>query len=73
MSDDTQDNQRRYNVEVKDLATHPPDMPPAEQVLYILGQHDMVWCGILAGSCCGASRGKDADLSAPNSAYYWSD
>ena len=23
-------------------------MPPAEQVLHILGQHDMVWCGILA-------------------------
>ena len=22
-------------------------MPPAEQVLHILGQHDMVWCGIL--------------------------
>ena len=23
-------------------------MPPAEQVLHILGQHDMVWYGILA-------------------------
>ena len=23
-------------------------MAPAEQVLHILGQHDMVWCGILA-------------------------
>ena len=23
-------------------------MPPVEQVLHILGQHDMVWCGILA-------------------------
>ena len=23
-------------------------MPPAEQVLHILGQYDMVWCGILA-------------------------
>ena len=22
-------------------------MPPAEQVLHILGQHDMVWCRIL--------------------------
>ena len=22
-------------------------MPPAEQVLHNLGQHDMVWCGIL--------------------------
>ena len=36
------------NVEVKDLATHPPDMPTAEQVLHILGQHDMVWGGILS-------------------------
>ena len=36
------------NVEAKDLATLPLDMPPAEQVLHILGQHDMVWCGILA-------------------------
>ena len=31
---------------VKDLASHPPHMPPAEQVLHILGQHDLVWCGI---------------------------
>ena len=23
-------------------------MPPAEQVLHIVGQHDMVWCRILA-------------------------
>ena len=23
-------------------------MPPAEQVLHILGQPDLVWCGILA-------------------------
>ena len=38
------------NAEVKNfkLAIHPPDMPPAEQVLHILGQHDMVWCGKLA-------------------------
>ena len=34
----TQDYLRRNNVEVKDLATHPPDMHPAEQVLHILGQ-----------------------------------
>ena len=38
---------RQNNVEVKDLATIPPDMPPAEQVLHIVGQHDMVWCRIL--------------------------
>ena len=49
-----------------------------QQVLHILGQHDMVWCGILApknlpGFCCGASGGKEADFSAPNSAYCWSD
>ena len=23
-------------------------MPPTEQALHILGQHDLVWCGILA-------------------------
>ena len=23
-------------------------MPPTEQALHILGQHDFVWCGILA-------------------------
>ena len=74
----TQDYLPQNNVEVKDLATIPPDMPPAEQVLHILGQHDMVWCRILAqknspGSCYGASGGKGADFSAPNSAYCWSD
>ena len=25
-----------------------PDKVPPEQVLHILGQHDMAWCGILA-------------------------
>ena len=66
------------NIEVNVQATYPPDMPPAEQVLHILGQHGMVWCGAsiphqTIPCCYGALGGKEADFSASNSAWCWSD
>ena len=54
---------------------------PTHQIwppLHILGQQDVVWCGILAPKTLQALvvdcfRRKGADFSAPNSAYCWSD
>ena len=51
---------------------------PSEQVLHILGQYDMVWCGILAPKpfrtlSVVLQGGKEAAFSAPNSEYCWPD
>ena len=76
----TQNNLRQNNVVVKDQATHSPDLHPIDQELHILGQPGRVWCGILSprgknspGSCCNATGATEANFSASNWAYCWSD
>ena len=73
----TQDYLRRKRVVVKDWATHSPDMHPIDQKLHILRQPGRVWWYIVTknspGSCCDAFGVTEADFSAPNWAYYWSD